>query len=348
MKNKLQFVRDSINSDVIKNLAEEISSHVVIIADEHVARLYGHDLKRHLHQKQKVDLITFPSGEQSKTRETKAQIEDQLFELGLGRDGALIALGGGVTTDLTGFIAATYCRGIPYLSIPTTLLGMVDASIGGKTGVNLPGGKNMIGAFYSPLKVIIDMNFLESLGKNEWRGGMAEVIKYGAILDEALFHELLNFQDWNLNYLGPIIEKSARIKTLVVEKDPTEKGLRRILNFGHTIGHAIETLENYNISHGDAVSIGMIGEAHLTGHEAPLIEIMEKLEFPLKLSPNVTAKALFEVMKKDKKAENKVARFVQLENLGKVASFDGKYCTEIDDEPLLHTLNWMIKWINSR
>ena len=328
-----------VGLDAIRKAA----THLVIITDDCVASLYGEKLKRYLQEGKRVDLVTFPPGERSKTRETKARIEDELFSLGLGRDGALIALGGGVVTDLTGFIAATYCRGIPYLSIPTTLLGMVDASIGGKTGVNLPGGKNMIGAFYPPVEVIIDTGFLKSLGEDELRSGMAEVIKYGAIWDAALFNELHNFQGWH-----PLIKKSISIKEEIVKRDPLEKGLRHILNFGHTIGHAIETLENYSLSHGEAVAIGMIGEAYLTRQEAPLIKIIEKLGFPLKISPNVTAKALFEVMKKDKKAQNKVARFVQLEEIGKALSFNGHYCNKVADEHLLHTLNWMIHWINSR
>ncbi|MBP9841051.1 MAG: 3-dehydroquinate synthase [Simkaniaceae bacterium] len=329
-------------------IPDKLGSHLVIITDDHLASLYGQPLKKKLQEGRRIDLISFPPGEKSKTRETKAWIEDELFALGLGRDGFLIALGGGVVTDLTGFVASTYCRGIPYLSIPTTLLGMVDAAIGGKTGVNLPGGKNMIGTFYPPTEVIIDTKFLESLGEKELREGMAEVIKYGAIWDEPLFQNLFSFQGWNLSWLSPFIERSVQIKEEIVKRDPKEEGLRRILNFGHTIGHAIETLETYSVSHGDAIAMGMIGEAYLTGHEAPLIEIIEKLGFPLRLSPHVTAEALFEVMKKDKKGENKTARFVQLEKLGKTHSFNGAYCTKIEDKTLFNALNWMIQWINSK
>lgn len=321
----------------MKSRKVKICDSLVIIADQTVAKLYGHSLKEEL----KAHLVVFPGGEKSKTREMKAWIEDELFSLGLGRDGALLALGGGVTTDLVGFVAATYCRGIPYFSVPTTLLAMVDAAIGGKTGVNLPGGKNMIGAFYPPQEVIIDTDFLESLGENEWRGGMAEIIKYGAIWDRELFQGL---SSWEIG----LIEKSVRIKETIVKQDPKETGLRAILNFGHTIGHAIETLEEYTLSHGEAVAIGMIGEAHLTGHEKALIDIIEKWKFPLKLGEKVTPEALFHVMKKDKKAHNKMARFVQLEKIGKVLSFNGNYCTEIEDKRLMKTLNWLVQWIHSR
>ena len=335
MHEVIRFERGWIKSDKVKDLLKK-GSHLVIITDDKVASLYGENLKTIL----KADLITFPSGEKSKTRETKAKIEDELFALGVGRDGILIALGGGVVTDLVGFIAATYCRGIPYISIPTTLLGMVDASVGGKTGVNLPGGKNMIGAFYPPLEVIMDIDVLNSLQETELRNGMAEIIKYGAIWDKALFHELSEVKD-----LLPLIKKSVEIKEDIVKKDPKETGLRSILNFGHTIGHAIETLEDYSLSHGEAVAIGMIGEAHLTGHEAPLITLIEKFQFPLKLSSKVTAEALFTTMKKDKKALNKTAHFVLLEEIGKVLS---PKPLPIENDHLLKTLNWLIQWIHSR
>ncbi len=178
------------------------------------------------------------------------------------RKSALVALGGGVIGDLTGFAAATFMRGVPFVQVPTTLLAMVDSSVGGKTGVNHPMGKNMIGAFYQPKKVLMDLDVLKTLPKEEFLSGMAEVIKYGVIWDAAFFEYLDKNREKILaldrEALSHIIRRSCEIKAEVVSKDEREGGLRAILNFGHTVGHAIETAENYTMRHGEAVAIGMV------------------------------------------------------------------------------------------
>ncbi|MCH9613719.1 MAG: 3-dehydroquinate synthase [Chlamydiia bacterium] len=325
-----------------KEFKEKLLSYdrrIAIITDSNVAAIYGERLKKHLG----CEIVVFSAGEASKTRETKAQIEDELFELGFGRDSLIIGIGGGVVTDLAGFVAATYCRGVPLISVPTTLLGMCDAAIGGKTGVNLGDAKNFIGTFSEPTELIIDITLLESLKEKHMREGMAEVIKHAAILDSALFDRLKAFQGYKTDFLQTIVERSHEIKNEVVSKDQKEGGYRRILNFGHTVAHAIEALELYEISHGEAVAIGCIVEAKLSDLEAPLIEMFKLYEFPLKFSTRISADKLLDAMMMDKKSVKRTPRFVQLKAIGEVESFNGEYCTEISDTKLRETLDWMIK-----
>ena len=212
-------------------------------------------------------LFSFPNGEQHKSRATKEKLEDQLFEKELGRDICVIALGGGVTTDLGGYLAATYCRGVPLVMMPTSLLGMVDASIGGKTGVNTPYGKNLVGSIYQPKKVLIDPATLQSLPLKELRNGIVEMIKHGLILDRDYFTYLNEHADQLLELDLSILEKaifeSCRIKREIVEQDDRESGKRNLLNFGHTVGHALENLTHYSLAHGEAVAIGILVESHL-------------------------------------------------------------------------------------
>jgi len=270
--------------------------------------------------------IVVPPGESSKTREWKARIEDQMLEAGFGRDCQIIAFGGGVINDLAGFVAATYCRGVAWIAIPTTLLAMVDASIGGKVAVNAPLGKNMIGAFHPPEEVIVDFNLLKSLPEREWKNGVAEIIKYGLIKDPSLLEAPRSLK---------AIKRSIAIKKEIVAADPKEKGLRRILNFGHTVGHALEQLSDYQLSHGEAVAMGMRVATRMSGLRKEEIARVEACldregfeEIPL-------SEKILEVIKLDKKARNGLPRFVLLEEIGKVRSFAGEYCREIKSEELL-------------
>ena len=272
----------------------------------------------------------------------------------MGRDTTLIVMGGGVATDLGGFVAATYCRGIPYISVPTTLLGMVDASMGGKTGVNVKSGKNLIGAFYPPKAIFIDLSMLATLPDKEILSGSAEMIKHGLIADKTLFNQLTEelklWEQRDLDFFKTLVIENCKIKKKVVEGDFKESGERRILNFGHTIGHAIETVEEYSLSHGEAIAIGMIIEAlisqklgHLKETEFDAIyELIQTMGFPLKLSEKVTIEAMHRAMRQDKKAEGKIPRFVILHSIGKVESFKGAYCTSIEDSLLYEALGWMI------
>ncbi|MBE9546732.1 MAG: 3-dehydroquinate synthase, partial [Proteobacteria bacterium] len=239
---------------------DNCAARYVVITDSNVSALHGEGFLSILRgMGLKVDMIEFPAGEASKNIDTMLDIVKVLISLGVDRRSALIALGGGVVGDMAGFVASTYMRGLPYYQIPTTLLAQVDSSIGGKTAIDLPEGKNLLGAFYQPKGVFIDLSFLKTLPSREFRNGMAEIVKYGIIDDVELFSLLESkvkaIEDRNATLLSVIIEKSCRIKKGVIEIDEKETGLRRILNFGHTIGHAVEAESDYSVSHGDAVSI---------------------------------------------------------------------------------------------
>ncbi len=258
-----------VGRNIVQKAFEEIFEEykgykIAIITDSNVERIYGSKILQKLDKKDQVFILPFKAGEESKNRKTKEELEDRLFELGFGRDTLIIALGGGVTGDLAGFIAATYMRGVPFIQMPTTLLSQVDSSIGGKVGIDHPSGKNLIGAFYPPEKVYIDIDFLITLPKEELINGMAEIIKAAIIKDPELFSYLESNIGRVINlekkYIDNVIISSLKIKAKVVETDERESGLRKILNFGHTIGHSIETLSNFEIPHGSAVGMGMAVE----------------------------------------------------------------------------------------
>jgi 3-dehydroquinate synthase len=277
--------------------------------------------------------IEIPDGEQYKTLDRANSIYTALLINSFDRTSALVALGGGVIGDLTGFAAATYMRGVPFIQIPTTLLAMVDSSVGGKTGVNHPMGKNMIGAFYQPKKVLMDLDVLKTLPKEEFLAGLAEVIKYGVIADEGLFDYLGENREKILalepEALERIIRRSCEIKADVVSKDERESGLRAILNFGHTVGHAVETAENYTMRHGYAVAIGMVYAARLS-HKTGLCDasLPERVETLIKsyglptdllaLSRKPSVTELMDTMQVDKKAEGGKVKFVLPKKIGEV------------------------------
>lgn len=248
--------------------ARGIAKRFVVVSDDTVAGLYGETV---LHSLRRAgfnpEIITFPAGEASKTMATVASLASRLAQLGIDRKDGLIALGGGVTGDITGFLAASYLRGIPFVQIPTTLLAQVDSSVGGKTGVDIPEGKNLIGAFYQPRAVYIDSHVLRTLPASELLNGIAEVIKYGVIYDRNFFVFLENQRGAILNRDLPVLEQVIKtcctIKAEVVSKDEREADLRRILNFGHTIGHAVEADSGYHLAHGSAVAIGMVAASGL-------------------------------------------------------------------------------------
>jgi len=263
------FIEDGIMENIGEDLAKRnIASRYVVLSDDYVAKLYGSTLMATLeHAGIKAEMLTFSRGEASKNLQVFAELSSKLAQLGLDRTSGLIALGGGVTGDLTGFIAATYMRGIPFVQIPTTLLSQVDSSVGGKTGVDIPEGKNLVGAFYQPKAVYIDTAVLTSLPAEEFLGGVAEVIKYGVIRD----FEFYCFLEKNLDsilalhpaIIQEMIQTCCKIKAEVVAEDEREAGLRRILNFGHTIGHAVEAASDFSLIHGHAVAIGMVAALRL-------------------------------------------------------------------------------------
>jgi 3-dehydroquinate synthase len=307
-----------------------------LVTDHIVEELYGKFLLQHLNlQGYDIQLFSFPAGESSKSRATKQQLEDALLSQGYGRDTTLLALGGGVVTDLVGFLASTFCRGVDLILIPTTLLAMVDAAIGGKTGVNTELGKNMIGTFYFPRSLIIRPGFLKTLPEEEWFNGKVEMLKAGLIADEEFFQEFEKIP------LDEAIARAIEIKRRIIALDPHEKGLRRILNCGHTIGHALETLSQYTISHGRAVAAGIILESRMA-YEMGLFEkkSLEQIEerFP-PVSLPFSPEDILEALRTDKKASNGYPRFVLLQEIGMPLACGGEYCTEVPLEILTKVLH---------
>jgi 3-dehydroquinate synthase len=301
----------------------------IIITDDMVSPLHGVRVERILKEMGiKTDIIDFPAGEASKNMQTSLRIVDRLMARGADRTSALIALGGGVVGDITGFVASIYMRGIPYIQVPTTLLAQVDSCIGGKTGIDLRTGKNILGTFYQPKGVFIDLAFLKTLELRELKNGLAEVVKYGIIDDPELFNILEAKADaikkGDVDLLEEIVTRSCRIKKGVVEIDELERGVRRILNFGHTIGHAIETESGYTIPHGDAVSMGMAAAAIISEHRHYLpsedreriISLIRAMGFPDHIPKKLSPDGIFARMKGDKKKAGDVINFVLLKKIG--------------------------------
>ncbi len=341
-------------SPALYQTCQIMASRLAIVADTNTEAFYGKQLQHFLSgQGLDVDLLSFQSGELYKTRHTKEWLEDQLLAKGFGRDTALIALGGGIVTDVTGFVASTYCRGIPYLMLPTSLLAMVDASIGGKTGVNVPTGKNMIGTIYQPHAIFMDSATLKSLPKDELKNGIVECIKHGVILDAAYFELLENHAqqvlELDLSFLEHVIFHSCRIKKCVVEEDERETGKRRLLNFGHTIGHALETLTHHAIPHGQAVAIGMLAESYLSmllGHLSKasfdrIVTILNTYNIHTTLDSPLSPNDFLEAMKLDKKSVKSTPRFVLVKAIGTCLDCDGQYCQSVDVAVLKKTLDWI-------
>jgi len=323
----------------LEKLGEEMlklrfGKKTAVVTNPTVNRLYGQRVLKTLTAADfRAMPVEIPDGEQYKTLDWANAVFTALLINTFDRRSPLVALGGGVIGDLTGFAAACYMRGVPFVQVPTTLLAMVDSSVGGKTGVNHSLGKNMIGAFYQPRLVLMDLDALKTLPKEELLSGMAEVIKYGVIWDRELFDFLEKNREKILNLeegpLGHIIRRSCEIKADVVSKDEREGGLRAILNFGHTVGHAVETLSDYMSRHGEAVAIGMVYAAklaHRTGLcDARVPERIEKLinayGLPTSLSamkPRPAVTRFMDMIQVDKKAEAGKVRFVLPKKIGEV------------------------------
>jgi 3-dehydroquinate synthase len=323
-----------------------------VVTDDRVAGLYAVKLSRMLHAAgYRADVFAFQAGESRKTRETWALVSDAMLEAGLGRDAAVIAFGGGVPGDLGGFVAATYMRGLPLVQVPTTLLAMIDSSVGGKTGVDAPAGKNLVGAFHQPHCVIIDPDLLQTLPDGELRAGMAEAVKHGAIADAAYLEWIERSAEELLagdpEALCRLIVRSVEIKAETVGRDETETGPRKMLNFGHTLGHAVEALSGYALLHGEAVAIGMVEEARIgerigvtaAGTASRLRQVLSRLGLPTSLPIEMSAEEAIGFTHTDKKAREGRVQYALIEGIGSPAvGRDGRYGTPVADETVLEVL----------
>jgi 3-dehydroquinate synthase len=301
----------------------------VLITDSNVAGLYAKDVMgRFKNMGLETSMITIPAGEASKNMDTVLSVMKEMLKLGADRSSVVIALGGGVIGDLAGFVASIYMRGVPYIQIPTTLMAQVDSSIGGKTAVDLPEGKNLVGTFNQPQAIYIDLKFLETLPEKEVKNGLAEIIKAGIIEDLRLFNlleaetEAIRARDRNI--LASIVEKACQVKKGIVELDEREKGLRRILNFGHTLGHAMEAESAYKLSHGEGVSIGMVAAARISEKLYDLPEqdrerienLIAAIGHPTKIPDCISTEGILARLKTDKKKVGDTVHFVLIKKIG--------------------------------
>ena len=311
-----------------------LNGRVLLISDASVMEAHGGTVARVLDSAGIAGAsYVIPSGESSKSLRVAEELYGWLSGLRAERRDVIVALGGGVVGDLAGYVAATYLRGLPLVQVPTSVLAMNDAAIGGKVAVDLPAGKNLVGAFYQPRAVIADTDTLRTLPRRSYVEGFGEVIKHGLILDPSLFHDLerhagsLSTNNADPELLAAIFARSARLKALIVSTDPLERGIRAILNYGHTIGHGIETATAFASSeylHGEAVSIGMMAAARIAVrlglHDEELLarqaDVLRAFGLPL-AAPGVDATAILEAMKMDKKVEGGRMRFILLEALGR-------------------------------
>lgn len=328
------FIKKGIIHDLPKQLKSlDIGQKYAIISDDKTLKIHGNTIAKFLNKNGiKTEIFSFEAGEKSKTLSTMEDLADEMISKGFNRKDAIISLGGGVVGDIAGFLASIFLRGIPFIQIPTTLLAMVDSAIGGKTGVDLKAGKNLIGTITQPKAVFVDINFLKTLPENQIRNGLGEVIKYGIIKDEKFF----NYLEKNLakifaldeKVLIYIIEKSIAIKVNVVENDEKEAKNRMILNYGHTYGHALEKMSGYKLLHGYAISIGMIianemaiEKGLLKQNDADRIKsLFVKAGLPVYTMKKPTIKDLMT----DKKSDGKSINFILPTKIGEVIIYNQK------------------------
>ena len=325
-----------ILTEIAGDLMElDLSDHYVIVTDSNVEDLLGEDLLSILRSGGlRADLVSFAAGEDSKHMGTVVELARRMLGLGADRKTAVLALGGGVTGDVAGFLASIYMRGIPFVQLPTTLLAQVDSSVGGKTGVDLPEGKNLLGTFYQPRRVYADIGVLSTLPAAEIRNGLAEVVKYGMIRSPGLFR-LLEERWWDVVNLEPevtaeVVAQSCRIKAEVVAEDEREGGLRRILNFGHTIGHAVEAASDFQIPHGEAVAMGMVAASRLSVQKGLLQEsvlrrledLLERFGLPTEIPGRLSPARLMDLMAHDKKKSGGKVHFVLCKGMGETLITD--------------------------
>lgn len=338
-------LEDKLLSDIRNGLVGGISKFAVV-TDTNVKELYADKIINKLVDAgYKADLFVFEAGELSKTRKTKELVEDAMLEKGYRRDCCIIAVGGGVVTDLAGFVAGTFGRGVPFINYATTLLAAADASVGGKTAVDTPLATNLIGLFNQPKKVYIDIATWRTLPDRQIASGLAETIKHACIANEEFFayieahiEEILAI---NKDACEHIANENCKIKYNVVMKDERESGLREILNLGHTVGRAIETVSDYKLLHGEALAIGLVAEIKLANklgymtkeQGEAVIALLKKANLPISIPAYIDREALVKKLYTDKKVKNGQLRFVIQKGIGDVVEFaDGVFATPIEEE----------------
>jgi 3-dehydroquinate synthase len=338
-------LKDRLVDDLEKGLLGKIKK-LAVITDSNVCDLYAKPIGEKLAAAGfKVELFVFPAGEKSKTRKTKERLEDAMIEKEFRRDCAIIAVGGGVVTDLAGFVAGTFARGVPFINYATTLLAAADASVGGKTAVDTPVATNLIGLFNQPQKVYIDIASWKTLPKREVASGMAETIKHACLGSYDMFcfieenlEDILSFQKFACEYIA---ENNCKIKYSVVMRDERESGLRESLNLGHTVGRAIETVSDYRLLHGEALAIGMAAQVQLSARlgymsdeEADrVIALYQRAGLPVGIPDYIDREELVKKLYTDKKVRDGRLRFVLQKGIGHIVEFaPGVYAKPIEEE----------------
>ena len=315
----------------ISSLADFPMQNPVIVTDQHVARFHAeHVLSSLRNAALAPNVLTIPAGEAYKNLETVQTLWHGFLGYGLDRKSTVIALGGGVIGDIAGFAAATYMRGVNWVCLPTTLLSMVDASLGGKTGFDLPEGKNLIGAFYPPKLVLADPQLLKTLPEQEFISGMAEVVKHGIIADPELFDICRRGLDCVRENLELVVKRAMAVKIKIIEEDPYEKGFRAALNLGHTVGHAVELVSRFQLRHGEAIAIGMAAEAKYaeriglakSGVAEEIMSVLTALGLPVRIPDHLPPEQILRAMRVDKKKHASRIRFALPAEVGRVELVD--------------------------
>jgi len=330
-----------VGRGVLQDLPALLEEHApahryALVADARVLEHHGERITGRLAAAGvELTVHSFPPGEENKNRGEWARLTDEMLAAGIGRDGCILALGGGVAGDLAGFVAATFMRGIPVVQLPTSLVAMVDSSVGGKTGVDVPAGKNLVGAFHPPRFVLADTELAATLPRLERSQGLAEAVKHGAILDGSYLRSIVDGADALLDgdpaATASVVARSVELKAGVVSRDEREGGLRQILNFGHTLGHAFEAASSFQLPHGSSVAVGMVLEARLgvrLGVTAPgtaeaLEGALRAVGLPTRPEAPVDPDTLLDLVSRDKKVRRGVARYVLLRVLGEVDPGEG-------------------------
>jgi len=324
--------------------------HYAVVSDDEVAPHYAAPLVAELGRHGRATVHRMRAGEAHKTRDTWSRLTDDLLAAGCGRDTTVVALGGGVVGDLAGFVAATYMRGVPVVQCPTSLLAMIDASVGGKTGVDTVAGKNLVGAFHPPAAVLIDVETLRTLPMAHRRAGLAEAIKHGVVADAAYFARvetlLPALLDGDASPMLELVARSVEIKAEVVRADPRETGRRKTLNFGHTLGHAIEQASGYVLLHGEAVAIGMVLEARLAerigvaarGTAREIERVVEGAALPSARPSSLSAQSVLDATRHDKKARAGAVAYALPARVGAMAGVERDWAIEVGDSLVLEVL----------